>query len=332
MSQIPLFQQTTRPNDTPEWRAVEATIINETESFRTGNQEDWAKCWLHADRTEYVCVMPNSGLITMRGWDKICDHITRVMHDDLVCPQIRYERDNLMINLNGNMAWARFDGTSYFEDGCSLVTYETRILEKINGTWKIAYATVVSKHGNDLGYGVMALNSTGHIVWSSPGVSERLETHPIFMLSHGRLRARRPDWDKNLQSGLADAAAYHGDFELHKFTSINGSTLRFPVFLGETDAGGLALAHILVRDQMTYLQMDGDALIEQRLQLAKTIYRLSDGQLAVARHVVKGDGLKAAATALGISVNTARTHLTRLYEKTGVNAQTALVRLLLSTG
>ncbi len=332
MTNLTLLQSSTPPEHSPDWRAVEAKIIAETESFREGRHTDWAACWVQNSDTEYVCVMPNTGIISMRGWNQIRQHITRVMKDDQVCSQIRYERKNLKIHINGDMAWARFDGVSWYKDGCSLDTYETRVLEKCEGQWRILQATIVTKHGNDLGHGIMSLNASGHVVWSSPGLIDRLKTHPVFILSHGRLRARRPDWDTNLQAGLADAAAYHGDFEMHKFTSINGGSLRFPIFLGETDEGGLVLAHILVRDQMTYLQMDGDALIERRLHLAKSIYRMSDGQLAVARHVVKGDGLKAAAGALGISVNTARTHLTRLYEKTGVNTQTALVRLLLSTG
>ena len=35
---------------------------------------------------------------------------------------------------------------------------------------------------------------------------------------------------------------------------------------------------------------------------------------------------------MGISVNTAKTHLKRMFDKTGVHAQPALVRLLLSVG
>ena len=61
-------------------------------------------------------------------------------------------------------------------------------------------------------------------------------------------------------------------------------------------------------------------------------FGLSEGQLRVARRIAGGDGLKEAAEALGISVNTDRTHLARLYEKTGFNTRTALVRLLLSVG
>lgn len=54
--------------------------------------------------------------------------------------------------------------------------------------------------------------------------------------------------------------------------------------------------------------------------------------MKLARHIAMGESVKGAAEKLGISVNTARTHMTRLYEKTGVRSQAALVRLLLSVG
>lgn len=121
-----------------EWHAVEAAIISETEAFRQRQEADWADCWLQEDRTEYVCVMPNAGLINMRGWDAVQSHIRQVMLDGDVCPQIRYDRHNMQIQVGGDMAWARFDGVSWFHDGCSLDTYETRMLEKRDGVWRIA--------------------------------------------------------------------------------------------------------------------------------------------------------------------------------------------------
>lgn len=66
--------------------------------------------------------------------------------------------------------------------------------------------------------------------------------------------------------------------------------------------------------------------------MAQAVYGLSDGQARLARQIADGKGAKEAAEALGISVNTARTHLSRLYDKTEAHAQTALVRLLLSVG
>jgi DNA-binding CsgD family transcriptional regulator len=58
-------------------------------------------------------------------------------------------------------------------------------------------------------------------------------------------------------------------------------------------------------------------------------YGLTAAEAAFALEIVKGDGKPAAAERLGISFATARTHLSRIFEKTGVHRQAELVRLVL---
>jgi DNA-binding CsgD family transcriptional regulator len=57
---------------------------------------------------------------------------------------------------------------------------------------------------------------------------------------------------------------------------------------------------------------------------------LTPAEADFALEIVKGDGRAAAAARFGISVGTARTHLTHIFDKTGVRRQAELVRLLLS--
>ena len=70
---------------------------------------------------------------------------------------------------------------------------------------------------------------------------------------------------------------------------------------------------------------------EQRLKAAAVVYGLSAAQQQVAAHVVAGRSLAEIAAEMKITANTARTHLDRVFEKTGVRTQPALVRVLLST-
>lgn len=60
-------------------------------------------------------------------------------------------------------------------------------------------------------------------------------------------------------------------------------------------------------------------------------FGLTATEASVAVHVLCGDGLKAAARRLGISVETVRSHLRHIFDKTGVKRQAELVRLLLSS-
>jgi len=83
---------------------------------------------------------------------------------------------------------------------------------------------------------------------------------------------------------------------------------------------------------MTYVRLDAENLVERRLGHAQTVFDISDAQIKVAQRIALGLSLRESAHELGVTVNTARTHLYRLYEKTGVGTQAALVRLLLSVG
>jgi DNA-binding CsgD family transcriptional regulator len=72
-----------------------------------------------------------------------------------------------------------------------------------------------------------------------------------------------------------------------------------------------------------------DEAIVARLRLH---YGLTPAEAAFAIEIAKGDGKRAAAARRGISYTTARTHLSRVFDKTGVNRQGELVRLILDRG
>ena len=61
-----------------------------------------------------------------------------------------------------------------------------------------------------------------------------------------------------------------------------------------------------------------------------SLYRLSPAQVRLARLIVDGHDLAGAADLLSVSINTLRTQLQRIFDKTGARTQAALVRSLLS--
>jgi DNA-binding CsgD family transcriptional regulator len=58
------------------------------------------------------------------------------------------------------------------------------------------------------------------------------------------------------------------------------------------------------------------------------LYDLSSAELRILERLMQGDSLLEAASALGISQNTAKTHLSRIFSKTGTNRQPSLVALV----
>ncbi|MGF6229846.1 DNA-binding CsgD family transcriptional regulator [Inquilinus ginsengisoli] len=63
--------------------------------------------------------------------------------------------------------------------------------------------------------------------------------------------------------------------------------------------------------------------------LLQEMFGLTAAEAGFAVEIGQGDGIQAAAGRLSISDNTARTHLSRIFEKTGTNRQAELVRLLM---
>lgn len=70
---------------------------------------------------------------------------------------------------------------------------------------------------------------------------------------------------------------------------------------------------------------DSDA-IDHRAAL-RTVYRLSPMETRVTQAIVEGESVKQFAARSDMSYETARTHLRRVFEKTGTRKQSALVRL-----
>ncbi len=60
------------------------------------------------------------------------------------------------------------------------------------------------------------------------------------------------------------------------------------------------------------------------------LYRLTRAEARLAGLMARGKRLDGVAETMGVSVNTARTHLKRIFTKTGTSSQAELVHLLLS--
>lgn len=74
---------------------------------------------------------------------------------------------------------------------------------------------------------------------------------------------------------------------------------------------------------------DPDARMEQATDRLRQRYGLTPAEARLAWEIVQGGGRKSAAANRGISVSTARTQLTSIFDKTGVRRQSELVRLLM---
>jgi DNA-binding CsgD family transcriptional regulator len=77
------------------------------------------------------------------------------------------------------------------------------------------------------------------------------------------------------------------------------------------------------------LVFDPEAEMQTRIEGLRQQFGFTPAEVAFALEIIKGDGRKAAADRLGITVGTARSHLSKIFDKAGVRHQAELVRLLL---
>ena len=81
-----------------------------------------------------------------------------------------------------------------------------------------------------------------------------------------------------------------------------------------------------------YVCFGDDERIASSIRHAAIIFELSEAQHRMAVLVAQGLSVGEAASEMGISINTARTHLRRMYDKTGARNHSALLRVFLAVG
>ncbi|MDP5218836.1 DUF4440 domain-containing protein [Ruegeria sp. 2205SS24-7] len=309
-----------------------AVIERESDCFVRQDYDGWAACWVQDDRAREVCVASSLGSTVLEGWEALSRYMQDVMENGAACQITDIRRFDVSITLSGQIAHVVFYETSKHVSGRIEKTFETRVLERSGGKWRILYLSFVLSGHQHVDVNRLAVNAKGEILCAPEQARQQLDSHLGLQISNNRLRASRPSWDKVLQTALGRAGEQHGYFQHYRYVAESGRSFRLPVVLGETEEGSVVVCVLFVRDGMTFVEAESDGDIDARLKTARTVFGLSEGQMLLARHIVQGDNLVTASESLGITKNTARTHLPRNYEKTGINSQTALVRTLLSVG
>lgn len=92
----------------------------------------------------------------------------------------------------------------------------------------------------------------------------------------------------------------------------------FPL-CGDASAPGSAMVTLIDTDREPYVSRD----------VLRDVYGLTLAEAEVALRVLDGHGLQGVADSLGVTLSTVRTHLQRVFDKTGTHRQADLVRALL---
>jgi DNA-binding CsgD family transcriptional regulator len=153
-----------------------------------------------------------------------------------------------------------------------------------------------------------------------------LHDHQGLLIVADKLRTRQRKFGPGLQEAIKDRMKHLSTNLPPKF--LNGVASVVP--LGEDDAGHPIFCWITAEQERVLVTFDDERTLRSKLELAARTFSLSPAQFALAERLASGHDLASAASDLGVSINTIRTQVRRMFEKTGTHNQTALISLLLS--
>jgi DNA-binding CsgD family transcriptional regulator len=298
----------------------------------TKNYEMWSNCFVHADYTTRWGFNVRGGTFVRRGWDNISQRAQPIF-DGGVMPyseDFAYKTtvENLVLHIEGRMAWAVFEqlypGNGFVDHIGAGLTHELRVFERVDGRWKIAVLGFLDNNGGRERAPLLKLDAEGAVLWCSEEAEARLADDDDLVVRNGRLRVRDAACQKRLTAALAWAANLDSGY--------NPSHGSMPLVLGAGEGMPTRVWWVKVEGGEIYFAFDRQSMTAPRLDIAAAIFGLSEGQRRLAGLIADGQSLPEAAAQMGISANTAKTHLQRIYDKTGVHNQAALVRVLLSVG
>lgn len=314
-------------SDHDDREAIIALIHRNRIAIWTHDFEMWEACFVHAPYTMRWGWWRQGGVFVRKGFEELAARARASALPINLANAHDTKVENLVLRIEGDMAWASFE-QHYPEDGLherssgAYVLQELRVFERHDGEWKVAVLGFLEATGMHPGNVLMRLDRSGQVLWSGRAAAEALAQSDDLVVRAGRIRFRDRAADRALDAALAWAARLDsGYMSRHGAVPIvveAGEGLASRVYWISVDAG------------VIHLSLANSAVSEERLDVAAAIYGLSPGQRRVAALVAEGLSLNEIAERLGITANTARTHLNRIFEKTGVRNQAALVRILLS--
>lgn len=181
-----------------------------------------------------------------------------------------------------------------------------------------------------LAAGIFLVTAEGNVTYANESGAEMLESGDVLSSARGVLTVPDPQADRSLRGAFASAA--EGD------EGLATSGVAVPI---NTRSGELYLAHILslASGARRKARFPYDAVaavfvkkasfdLPSPIETAAKLFNLSPAEIRVLYAMIEVGGVSSVATMLGISEPTVKTHLQRLFQKTGMSRQADLVKLV----
>ncbi len=314
-----------------EQSAVLAALLRETQAFFGKDFETECEAWAHAPYIRRLGWWTRGGVTDRWGWDEIGGRMQRMMRDypdrNVSADQFRYE--NLVIRVSGDLAFATFDqyapDTGEPDFDMPGLSREARVLERIDGQWRIIYHTYIHQSAEPVRAPMFRVDKDAHVSWMNRSAEQALKADCGIVLRAGRLLARRDQDQQRLRLAIADAAG--------RDATLDGGRAAIPVLLEGEQSDLVCVCWVLTEGTgsgAVLVSLNNLTFAQDQIDTAAQVFGFSPAQQRLAELIAAGQTLGSAAGLLGISISTARTHLQRIFEKTGARSQVTLMRTLLS--
>lgn len=315
-------------------RAIREIIERDLAAYLAKDIAGVARNYVQSERMISIMQVLGGGMIRSWGFDEFRARVAGGIATSPAPSVTRSEIEVRRLEVRGDTAWILFDQrltNSADPTDPPAFSHNLRFLEKHDGDWKIIFHGVFEPETQSTDAPLIEVDARARVLSMNEAAIARIADFPGLTVSHGILRASRPAWDKALRSAISRASELTNYSVLHRDIG-RGQRPQFPVVLGEDDDGDKLVCLVSVTDFAVTVGFDDTQAVERRLKMARIVYGLSDAQMALAREIASGHDLATAAGRMDISVNTARTHLRRMFDKTEARSQTALLRIILSLG
>lgn len=307
--------------------AILALLQRERLATQTGDFEGSSDNHLHTDYAVRWHASRMHGILALRGWDEIEPRMRTFAADRQQNPRPADDGivDDLRIRVHGDMAWLTYTRRypQIREHRASPEpAHHVRILERHNGEWKFAFFGFLDPGPSGSGLLRIRLAADSTVLWVDAAAHEALETDDDLVIRAGKLRLR----DVRGQQRLAAAVAWASGLDRVWFPARGA----LPVVLERGEGLPARVLWVLAENGGIYLVLGDSGRDVERLDAAAAVYGFSARQRRVVGYIVEGIPLTEIARIMGVRPATVRTHLERMFDKTGVRNQTALVRVLLS--
>lgn len=116
-------------------KAIKDVIEKETATWRAGDAKGHAECWEIRPYSRVLVSLPDGTHIDVKPE-------TMKQQSEAMGGGGSSLNTNYQIAIHGNSAWANFDQETSNKDGSKGYSHEMRMLEKVNGKWKIVGESV----------------------------------------------------------------------------------------------------------------------------------------------------------------------------------------------